>query len=103
MMVGDSPQCLSANLATDDMEFFFANRSAHGFNTAWVNLLCGPYTGGRKDASTYDGIKPFTKEGDLSTPNPDYFARMDTMVQLAAGTASPCSWIRPRPAASWTC
>ena len=66
------------------MEFFFANRSAHGFNTAWVNLLCGPYTGGRNDASTYDDIKPFTKEGDLSTPNPDYFARMDTMVQLAA-------------------
>ena len=58
--------------------------AAHGFNTAWVNLLCGPYTGGRDDASTYDDIKPFTKEGDLSTPNPDYFARMDTMVQLAA-------------------
>lgn len=92
MMVGDSPQCLSTNLSTDDMEFFFANRSAHGFNTAWVNLLCGPYTRGRDDASTYDNIKPFTKEGDLSTPNPDYFARMDTMVQLAAGHGITLLW-----------
>jgi hypothetical protein len=84
LMVGDSPQCLSANLSPDDMEFFFADRQSHGFNTAWVNLLCAGYTRGRNDASTYDGIKPFLKEGDLSTPNPAYFARMDTMVALAA-------------------
>jgi hypothetical protein len=84
MMVGDSPQCLSANLSPDDMDFFFSNRASHGFNTAWVNLLCGSYTRGAEDASTFDGIPPFSNFGDLSTPNPDYFARMDTMVQLAA-------------------
>jgi hypothetical protein len=84
LVVGDSPQCLSTNLTTADMEFFFANRHIHGFNVAWVNLLCGSYTRGAPDASTYDGIKPFTTPGDLSTPNPVYFARMDTMVQLAA-------------------
>jgi hypothetical protein len=84
LMVGDSPQCLSTNLSTDDMEFFFADRQAHGYNAAWVNLLCGSYTRGRGDASTYDGIKPFLKDDDLSTPNPAYFARMDTMVDIAA-------------------
>jgi Protein of unknown function (DUF4038)/Putative collagen-binding domain of a collagenase len=84
MMVGDSPQCLSANLSPADMEFFFANRQGHGFNTMWVNLLCGLYTRGRGDATTYDGIKPFLTDGDVSTPNPEYFARMDTMVDLAA-------------------
>jgi hypothetical protein len=84
LMVGDSPQCLSANLSTGQMESFFADRQAHGFNTAWVNLLCGPYTHGADDASTYDGIKPFTATGDVSTPNPAYFERMDTMVSLAA-------------------
>ena len=84
LIVGDSPQCLSANLSIDDMEYFFSNRQAHGFNSAWVNLLCGSYTRGREDASTYDGIKPFLKDGDLSSPNPDYFTRMDTMVSLAA-------------------
>ena len=28
MIVGDSPQCLSTNLSTDDMDFFFADRQA---------------------------------------------------------------------------
>jgi Protein of unknown function (DUF4038)/Putative collagen-binding domain of a collagenase len=84
MVLGDSPQCLSANLSTPDMEYFFADRQAHGFNAAWVNLVCGPYTFGREDGSTYDEIPPFTTEGDLSTPNPDYWHRMDEMVRLAA-------------------
>jgi hypothetical protein len=83
LIVGDSPQCMSAQLSTEDMAYFFADRQAHGFNLAWVNLLCGTYTRGREDASTYDGIEPFTKPDDLSTPNPAYFARMDTMVDLA--------------------
>jgi hypothetical protein len=84
LLVGDSPQCLSANLSLADINYFYADREQHGFNAAWVNLLCGPYTGGRSDYSTYDGIVPFTTPGDLSTPNPAYFARMDAMVHLAA-------------------
>ena len=83
MLNGDSPQCLSANLSVADMEYFFANRAGHGFNAAWVNLLCGPYTFGRSDASTFDKIQPFTTEKDLSTPNPQYWERMDVMVDLA--------------------
>jgi hypothetical protein len=83
MMNGDSPQCMSAALSTADMEYFFANRAGHGFNTAWVNVICGPYTFGRADASTFDGITPFTDGHDVSTPNPTYWARIDTMVQLA--------------------
>ena len=82
MMVGDSPQCLSAQLSEADMEYFFADRQAHGFNTAWVNLMCGDYTGGRVDHSTYDGILPYFN-GDISQPNEAYFARMDHMVQMA--------------------
>lgn len=84
MVIGDSPQCLSAHLTTQDMDFFFADRQKKGFNATWVNLICGPYTWGAHDARTCDGIRPFLSEGDLSTPNPDYFARMDTMVQIAA-------------------
>jgi hypothetical protein len=83
LMVGDSPQCLAANLAPSDMDHYFADRQAHGFNTMWVDILCGSYTGGRADYSTYDGIVPFTTPGNLSTPNPRYFARIDSMVQLA--------------------
>ena len=36
------------------------------------------------DATTIDGIKPFMVSGDLSTPNPAYFARADTIIGLAA-------------------
>src|SRR5207248_1537853 len=62
----------------------FANRKSHGFNTVWINLLCKPGTGGRKDGSTHDGILPFKTPDDLSTPNEAYFARCDRMLELAA-------------------
>jgi hypothetical protein len=83
MLNGESPQCMSGNLSTADMELFFENRQQHGFNAAWINLICGPYTAGRGDASTYDGIRPFSDESDISTVNPAYWERMDTMVDLA--------------------
>ena len=50
----------------------------------WVNLLADGYTGGLPDGATYDGIVPFTRPDDLSTPNPAYFRRVDPMVGLAA-------------------
>ena len=60
MLVGDSPQALIVNLSTNDAAFFFADRATYGYNTLWINLLCATYTGGRADASTFDGILPFT-------------------------------------------
>lgn len=88
LLAGDSPQCLSANLSAASMDAYFAARAAQGFNAAWVNMLCTTSTGGRADASTYDGVKPFdgTVGGqyDLSKPDPAYFARMDAMLASAA-------------------
>lgn len=84
LLVGDSPQALMVNLSEADADAFLADRHAAGFNAVWVNLLCDTYTGGRADGSTYDGILPFTTPGDLSTPNPAYFARVDAMLRLAA-------------------
>ncbi len=88
-VAGDSPQCLSANLSPANMNAYFAIRAAEGFNAAWVNLLCTTYTGGRTDATTYDGIPPFTGTigggfYDLTKPNPAYFARIDALVSAAA-------------------
>ncbi len=71
------------NLLEADAALYFANRATHGFNTVWINLLCRPGTGGRKDGSTYDGIQPFKVGGDLSTPNEAYFARCDRMIEIA--------------------
>ena len=84
LIAGDSPQALMVNLSEAEADSFFADRQAAGFNTVWINLLCATYTGGRADGSTYDGIVPFTTEGDLSTPNERYFARVDDMLALAA-------------------
>ncbi len=84
LLMGDAPQCMATNLSINDMNYFFAERQRQGFNAMWADILCGPYTGGRTDYSTYDGIAPFTSPGDLSTPNPKYFARIDAMVKLAA-------------------
>jgi hypothetical protein len=84
LIVGDSPQALMVDLSETQAEHFFANREAAGFNSVWVNLLCDEYTGGRANGTTYDGIAPFTTAGDLATPNPAYFERVDAMIRLAA-------------------
>ena len=96
LIVGESPQSLTVNLTTNDAALFFTNRASHTFNTVWVNLLCATYTGGRADASTYDGMVPFTAtvpasvtsgstvNYDLTTPNEAFFSRVDQMINLAA-------------------
>src|SRR5262245_29996919 len=59
LIAGDSPQALMVNLSEADAELYYANRRSHGFNAVWINLLCKPGTGGRKDGSTHDGVLPF--------------------------------------------
>ena len=83
LIVGDSPQAIVGNLLPGDAATFVANRKRAGFNSLLVDLLCVKYTGCRDDATTIDGIEPFTTPGDLSTPNPKYFARADAIVRLA--------------------
>jgi hypothetical protein len=84
LMVGDSPQALIGNLSAQDVDLFLANRQKYGFNSVWVNLLCTDYTGCKADATTFDGVQPFTTRGDLSTPNEAYFSRVDQFINLAA-------------------
>jgi hypothetical protein len=83
LIAGDAPQSLMVNLPEADADMYLANRKSHGFNAVWINLLCKSGTGGRKDGSTFDGILPFTAADDLLTPNENYFARCDRMIQLA--------------------
>lgn len=84
LIVGDSPQAMIGNLSLKEAKVYLADRKKHGFNSIWVDLLCTTYTGCRSDGSTYDGIEPFRTQGDLSTPNPAYFARADAFIRLAA-------------------
>ena len=84
LIAGESPQAMMVNVSEEDAALFFANRRSHGFNTVWINLLCRKGTGGRADGTTFDGIRPFTTNADLATPNDAYFARCEKIVELAA-------------------
>ncbi|HWV98477.1 MAG TPA: DUF4038 domain-containing protein [Candidatus Acidoferrum sp.] len=83
LLTGDAPQALMVKLTEADADLYFSNRVAHGFNAVWINLLCRPGTGGRKDGATYDGILPFSVTDDLSAPSEAYFVRCDRMMSLA--------------------
>jgi len=84
LVIGDAPQALMVNASVGEAELLLANRASHGFNSVWIMLLCDDYSGGRADASTFDGLKPFATVNDLSTPNEAYFARCDRIIQAAA-------------------
>jgi len=84
LMIGDDAASLMVNGSLSDAEYYLANRASHNFNVVSIELICNASGGGRSDASTYDGLKPFTTAGDLSTPNELYFARCDEMIRAAA-------------------
>jgi len=95
LMVGDTPQGLMGQLTEKQMDEYFADRVAHGFNTVgWVDVACaGQDYPDNKTGSTVDGILPFTgyvaggndyAHYDLSKPNEAYFARLDYAVESAA-------------------
>jgi Protein of unknown function (DUF4038)/Putative collagen-binding domain of a collagenase len=84
LMVGDAPQTLITNLSETEAAAYMDNRRRYGINTLWINLLCEFSNGCNKEATTFDGIAPFTNRGDLATPNPAYFQRADKMIEIAA-------------------
>jgi chitodextrinase len=84
MILGDSPQAMVGNLSEADSATYFANRQSLGFNSAWISILCDPYISCSSTGTTVDGIPAFTTPGNLATPNPAYFQRVDDMINLAA-------------------
>jgi hypothetical protein len=95
LIVGDSPQGLISRLSETQADSYFADRQAHGFNAAgWIDVACvGDDFPDNTEASTYDGIRPFTgfihggtdyTHYDLTKPNEAYFARLDYIITLAA-------------------
>lgn len=95
LITGDNPHALIGMGSVADAESYFADRQAHGFNAVWMNLLVATPAAydSQDDASTPDGIRPFTgfigggtdaAHYDLTKPNEAYFARVDEMMQAAA-------------------
>ena len=81
-------------LTEAQVESYFADRQAHGFNTlGWVDVACaGNDYRANKEGTTPDGIRPFTGyvaggtdylHYDLTKPNEAYFTRLDHVVNLA--------------------
>jgi chitodextrinase len=91
--VGDTPHLLFMNVSVADAATYFQARHAQGFNMISAQFIS--YNG--MNVPTFDGIKPFLTSGDPTTPNPAYFARIDSMVNLAGQYgitvyANPMSW-----------
>ncbi len=84
LITGDSTQSLMVDLSESQAASFFSNRQKKGFNALWINLITGDRSGGRWDASTFDGIRPFMNGFDISQPNEAYFSRVDAILRLAA-------------------
>jgi Protein of unknown function (DUF4038)/Putative collagen-binding domain of a collagenase len=84
LMVGDSPQNLITNLSQKEAAAFMDNRRSYGINALWIDLLCiftDPSC--NKEARTFDGIIPFLVPGDIATPNPEYFQRVEDILRIA--------------------
>jgi hypothetical protein len=95
LIARESPQGLIYILTEADGDMYFADRQAHGFNTAgWIDVVCaGRDYPHNTYGATVDGIRPFNAfvhEGadwthcDLSKPNDAYFTRLDHIVEMAA-------------------
>ncbi len=95
LIAGDSPQGLMYRLTEAEAETYFADRQAHGFNTAgWIDVVCAGRDFLKNTlGATVDGIRPFTAfvnagndwtHYDLRKPNDAYFIRLDHIVEMAA-------------------
>ena len=82
LMMGDSCQGGAIESPTD-FQAYVNIRTAQGFNCIQLDLICTRYVGNpdRTNYTTRDGIRPFTG-AKVTTPNPAYFARMDSFVQM---------------------
>ena len=81
LMMADSAQAMSTNIAGADIDTYLNTRASQGFNTIQFDLVTTPYIkNNNANYGTITGITPFT--GALvTTPNPTYFALMDSYVQ----------------------
>jgi hypothetical protein len=73
---------LIQSLSEADAVDFMDSVKARGFNTLLVSAISWDrrFAG---DPPRWNGISPFTSEWDFSTPNPEYFAHVDRVLELA--------------------
>jgi Protein of unknown function (DUF4038)/F5/8 type C domain/Putative collagen-binding domain of a collagenase len=84
LITGDAPHDLICRLSYSDVDSYFADRQKDGYNSAWVEVLTDPYVACNSYGTTYDGIPPFINSWNFATPNPAYFSRLDSYINIAA-------------------
>jgi hypothetical protein len=105
----DTPWSLFVALTREETEQYMEDRRAKGFNTLIANLIEHAYPGA---ANPYGaptnryGDAPFSTPGDFSTPNEDYFAHADWVINLAAEKGlvlllTPCYLGYPNTSEGW--
>jgi hypothetical protein len=81
LLHGDAPWSLIVQLTREDADIYLTDRAAKGFNTLMVNLIEHQFCD-NPPANAY-GQEPFLLPGDYSTPNEQYFAHADWVIQRA--------------------
>jgi hypothetical protein len=83
MIVGEPPQSPIGRMSKSDATFYIENRQRYGINTLRVSWLCNDKTACNVDETTFYRSPRFTTPSDISTPNPEYFRRVDEMLTIA--------------------
>jgi hypothetical protein len=78
---GDTPWSLIVGLTKEEAEEYLENRRRKGFNSLIVNLIEHKFCA--HPPQNRAGDEPFTKLGDFSTPNENYFAHADWVIEKA--------------------
>jgi len=79
---GDAAWSLIVQLDLKETEFYLDQRKAQGFDAVLVNLIEHKFA--KNPPQNAAGNAPFKKPDDLSTPNEDYFAYADAVINMAA-------------------
>jgi uncharacterized protein DUF4038/collagenase-like protein with putative collagen-binding domain len=82
LLQGDAAWSLIAKLKREAAETYLEDRRRRGFNVVLVNLIEHKFA---DDApkNAY-GQAPFTRKGDFTTPNENYFAQADWVIRRAS-------------------
>jgi hypothetical protein len=82
LIQGDAAWSLIAQLRREDFDLYFADRRKRGFNTILVSLIEHRFAS--EAPSNAYGQRPFLTPGDFTSPNENYFAHADWVLQRAA-------------------
>lgn len=80
---GDTAWSMIVSVTPDRYPTYLEDRAARGFNAVIINAIEAVFTA--DPPRTVDGLEPFHDGGSLTSPNEDYWGRVDLAIDLAGG------------------